>query len=1010
LVVPFQYDRIIDDITSSVHWEVAYNFALMQQMSSTVTSAAFMTGSIFPNLTLPQFEISGGYVDGMGGIMSVAFAPHVKTEKRDEWESYAKLHQQWIAESLRLKQVHPGHRDPLHDTIQDHEHDRRLDEAPEIPPIRHAIWRWDNGTRVTEESLPSQIFAPLWQSSPASAADVNVNLLSDKRVASLYNSMIATRQSVLSNDFPIEDLFDFLFDPDEKLLKTDPHAFLMEPVYADFEENSEIVGFLLGVTTWINLFNRLIPEGANGIVCVVKDSCGGTMAFELNGPKATFMGDEDLHEKAFHEYEVRMPIEQYETKVEGLCAHELFIYPSSKLTEGHLSNTPAIYTTAVALVFLVTAIVIIFYDMLVTKQQEKTMRSAIRSNKLVASLFPENVRDRIMSANAGEDTSGKSNFLNSEDNLKLGEANSNGVYTTRPIADFFSNTTIMFADIAGFTAWASTREPHQVFQLLETIYGAVDKVAKHRGVFKVETVGDCYVAACGVPVARHDHAVVMARFARNCLFKMSELTRTMEVSLGPATADLGFRIGLHSGSVTGGVLRGDNARFQLFGDTMNTAARIETTGAPNRIHLSQATADLLVVAGKGHWVDPRTHTVVAKGKGQLQTFWLRLAAKSVLSSNSTAKSVLSSDDAMDSDKFEALDSAVLKQPRSWGETQVTDEWSLSAKDTRLVEWNVTVLAKRLEEVVEQRGETSSSCIQPKVVSQMKKFVEGIAKRYNGNNPFHNFEHASHVTMAATKILSRVENYDDTDKQVQKVAFNNGYRKDITSDALTQFAVVFSALIHDVDHAGVPNAQLVAEQDPLATKYDNKSVAEMNSIDVACDLLFQPQFSAFSTCLCPNEAEKERFHDLVVHAVLATDIMDPDLKEKRDAQWESVFGLDGKDDRVKASIVMAHLIQTADICHTMQHWQIYQKWNERLFQEMYTAFTQGRSIQNPAETWYKGELGFFDFYIIPLASKLSDCVVFGVSSDEFLNYALDNRKQWELKGQQVVETLVEKYCK
>jgi class 3 adenylate cyclase len=611
-------------------------------------------------------------------------------------------------------------------------------------------------------------------------------------------------------------------------------------------------------------------------------------------------------------------------------------------------------------------------------------------------------------ASAGGDTSGKNKFLNSEENLKLGEADSNGVYTTRPIADFFSNTTIMFADIAGFTAWSSTREPHQVFQLLETIYGAFDKIAKHRGVFKVETVGDCYVAACGVPVARNDHAVAMARFARDCLFKMNELTRTMEVSLGPDIADLGFRIGLHSGSVTGGVLRGDNARFQLFGDTMNTAARIETTGAPNRVHLSQATADLLVDAGKGHWVDPRTQTVTAKGKGQLQTFWLRLAA-------GNTKSVLPSDAMTDSDKFEELDSAVLKQPRCRGETQVTDEWSLSAKDTRLIGWNVTVLTKSLEEVVEQRGdETSSSRIRPKVISQMKQFVEGIAARYNGNNPFHNFEHASHVTMAATKILSRVENNNNNkksrNKQLQPAAFNNGYRKDITSDALTQFAVVFSALIHDVDHAGVPNAQLVAEQDPLATKYDNKSVAEMNSIDVACDFLFQPQFSAFSTCLCPNEAEKERFHDLVVHAVLATDIMDPDLKAKRNAQWESVFGPDGKDDHFKASIVMEHLIQTADICHTMQHWQIYQKWNERLFQEMYTAFTQGRSKQNPAETWYKGELGFFDYYIIPLASKLSDCGVFGVSSDEFLNYALDNRKQWELEGQQVVEILVEKYCK
>jgi hypothetical protein len=62
-----------------------------------------------------------------------------------------------------------------------------------------------------------------------------------------------------------------------------------------------------------------------------------------------------------------------------------------------------------------------------------------------------------------------------------------------------------------------------------------------------------------------------------------------------------------------------------------------------------------------------------------------------------------------------------------------------------------------------------------------------------------------------------------------------------------------------------------------------------------------------------------------------------------------------------------------------------------------------------DTWYKGEMGFFDFYVIPLAEKLSECGVFGVSSDENLMYALENRREWELKGQGVVEMLVEKYC-
>lgn len=101
------------------------------------------------------------------------------------------------------------------------------------------------------------------------------------------------------------------------------------------------------------------------------------------------------------------------------------------------------------------------------------------------------------------------------------------------------------------------------------MYGAFDEIARRRKIFKVETVGDCYVAVCGMPEARKDHAVAMVRFARECLTRMASMSQELEVSLGPDTAELGFRVGIHSGPVTGGVLRGQNSRFQLFGDTVS---------------------------------------------------------------------------------------------------------------------------------------------------------------------------------------------------------------------------------------------------------------------------------------------------------------------------------------------------------------------------------------------------------------------------------------------------------
>jgi len=99
-------------------------------------------------------------------------------------------------------------------------------------------------------------------------------------------------------------------------------------------------------------------------------------------------------------------------------------------------------------------------------------------------------------------------------------------YEGKPIADLFTDCTILFADIAGFTAWSSVREPAQVFTLLETLYKAFDEIARRRRVFKVETVGDCYVAVTGLPNPRKDHAVAMVVSVLQ-LEKGSELCSTL---------------------------------------------------------------------------------------------------------------------------------------------------------------------------------------------------------------------------------------------------------------------------------------------------------------------------------------------------------------------------------------------------------------------------------------------------------------------------------------------------
>jgi hypothetical protein len=169
-------------------------------------------------------------------------------------------------------------------------------------------------------------------------------------------------------------------------------------------------------------------------------------------------------------------------------------------------------------------------------------------------------------------------------------------------------------------------------------------------------------------------------------------------------------------------------------------------------------------------------------------------------------------------------------------------------------------------------------------------------------------------------------------------------------------------------------------------------------------------------ICVTQLEEARFRQLVVNAVCATDIVDKDLKQARNQRWEKAFSTSSSlvdvQEQInrKATIVIEHIIQASDVAHTMQHWHVYIKWNERLYAEMYKAYIEGRAENDPTDNWYKGEIGFFDFYIIPLAQKLNECGVFGVSSDEYLDYAIMNRNEWEKKGKDMVAGYVEKYKK
>jgi hypothetical protein len=279
-----------------------------------------------------------------------------------------------------------------------------------------------------------------------------------------------------------------------------------------------------------------------------------------------------------------------------------------------------------------------------------------------------------------------------------------------------------------------------------------------------------------------------------------------------------------------------------------------------------------------------------------------------------------------------------------------------------------------------------------------------------NVPFHNFEHASHVVMSVMKLLGSASNHKD----------------DGLDDPLARFALVLAAIVHDADHSGVPNGQLNKEQDSVALMYENRSAAEQNSLDITWTLLMKNEYKDLRRTIYKSKAELIRFRGLLLHTVLVTDIVNKDLQLQRKVRWNRVFGssdvpesapgqldnddFDGQTEEERQSerrtALLELAIQASDVSHTMQHWHIYRHWNSRLFREMDKAWREGRADNDPRDSWYKGEIGFFKFYILPLAERVKHSSAFGALGAELYHCAHSNLIEWEIKGESVVQELIE----
>mmetsp|Transcript_1046 Transcript_1046/g.2212 ORF Transcript_1046/g.2212 Transcript_1046/m.2212 type:complete len:1145 (-) Transcript_1046:169-3603(-) len=1039
-VFEIEFEAVALEIVDQTEGNVRAAFAQLEELGIVLTAQALSNNSTWPFVTLPYFDSIAQQAMSISGMEVLAFAPLVKEDEKLGWEAYTEANQAWIAQDLELRKVNTNDLA----TVQGI-HPYKTDFDDIAYGTRRRLDYGEDGPGEEHEAFP------LWQFSPPPSDSyiVNMDVLTHPTLYHIVEDTYHEKIPLISRTVDPHFLLGFSEyeggPTDEQAHNGRPRNIITRAIFDQLGENAgeTVVGVIFGMISWDIYFNNVLPEGAKPILVEVGESCTGGFTYLVTGDGFDFLGwginkHDSRYDKMKHTYEfAKFATYESEEEEEEHCSYIVTIYPTDKFRAEYITKDPLIYTSIVVSIFVITTMVFLLYDCMVQRRQIKLLNTAQRTNAIVASLFPKDVQKRIMDE-AEEQAAQSENkrklpfgskaqmkeFINTQNNETTKPCQG------KPIADLFPETTILFADLVGFTAWSSKREPTQVFELLEAVYGAFDEIAKRRGVFKVETVGDCYVAVVGLPDPRKDHAATMCRFARDCLYRMDEVVKQLMSTLGPETAELGMRFGINSGPVTAGVLRGERARFQLFGDTMNTTSRIETTGKKGMIHISQSTAELLQEAGKGHWIIPREDKVVAKGKGELITYWMKIQNNTNIKSGAKLETSSSSGN----------------RDLSTSYLDATEE-SSSKDETRrrLIDWNVEMFKGLLTSIHASRRQVSptNGCsnelgkleslymatgtfpfdevqeaikfpsfeakahaieegdliLDDKVVDQLRQYVTVVASLYNENS-FHNFEHASHVVISAVQMLSQMKN--DKNDCV------------LPCDPLTQFAMAWSALIHDIDHQGVPNAQLVFEGASVAAAYQKRSVAEQNSFDIGWKLLMDNDhlFLDLRRAIYSTAEELQHFRQLAVNLVLATDLLDEELRTIRKTRWEKAFVEQHLDDygeesrrNYQATVLLEHVIQAADIAHTMEHWNEYQKWNQRLFAECFEAYQQGRAHkkENPSECWYRDEIAFFDSVVIPLAHRLNESRL--VFADSFLQHALENNQEWMRRGPGIVQEMV-----
>jgi class 3 adenylate cyclase len=218
-------------------------------------------------------------------------------------------------------------------------------------------------------------------------------------------------------------------------------------------------------------------------------------------------------------------------------------------------------------------------------EKEKTQELLNVSDNLLLNILPETIADR----------------------LKNGE-------TT--IADHYENASVVFIDIVDFTRKSANADPKRIVEVLNGLYSKLDSIAMKHGLEKIKTIGDCYMAAAGVPVINKNNACMAVKFA------IEAMNTICDYDTGDGTI-INFRCGIDGGPVVAGIIGERKFIYDLWGDTVNTASRMEEYGEAGKIHITERFANSLINSEEKLKITfEERGEIEIRGKGKMKTYFL----------------------------------------------------------------------------------------------------------------------------------------------------------------------------------------------------------------------------------------------------------------------------------------------------------------------------------------------------------------------------------------------------